>query len=242
MARALACGPSTCGGNRTDNSSASATGIATMKMIAAAPVSSAPNSHRGTSMKPAPRNAAAPPVAVATEFIVTTCSRGTTSGSAADRPEETNRVNPLTISAPNRIGRSPAPAASSAAMPSTSTSRPRLAPTSTSRRSHRSSSAPANGPSTEYGRYRTANAAAISHGPAARSGLNSSAARQPGLEQAVTELADRPQLEQSPEFGQAAHRPPAGRTRCVVSSSHEIFTVQISRRAARCSPPSIVRW
>ena len=42
-------------------------------------------------------------MAVATEFIATTWSRGTTSGSAADRPEETNRVKPLTIKAPNRI-------------------------------------------------------------------------------------------------------------------------------------------
>ena len=41
-------------------------------MIAAAPTSLAPNSQRGTSMKMAPRNAAAPPVAVAIEFIVTT--------------------------------------------------------------------------------------------------------------------------------------------------------------------------
>ncbi len=144
-----------------------------MRMIAAAPLSSAPNSERGTSMKPAPRNAAAPPVAVATEFIVTTCWRGTTSGSAADSPDATNRVNPLAINAPNRICGSLAPAASSAAMASISTSRPRLAPTSTSRLSQRSSNAPANGPSTEYGRYRTANAATISHGPAARSGLNS---------------------------------------------------------------------
>ena len=89
------------------------------------------------------------PVAVATEFIVTTRSRGTTSGSAADRPEETNRVKPLAISAPKRIGRSLAPAASSAAMPSISTSRPRFAPTNTNRLSQRSSNAPANGPNTE---------------------------------------------------------------------------------------------
>ena len=52
---------------------ATATGRATMKMIAAAPVSPAPNAQRGKSMKLAPRNAAAPPVAVATEFIDTTC-------------------------------------------------------------------------------------------------------------------------------------------------------------------------
>ena len=137
------------GGKRTDSHSANATGAVTMNMIAAAPVSPDPNSQRGSSMKSAPRNAAAAPVAVATEFIVTTCSRGTTCGSAADSPEETNRVKPLTINAPNRIGRSPAPAASSMPTAITSASRPLLAPTSTRRRSQRSSSAPANGPSTE---------------------------------------------------------------------------------------------
>src|SRR6188508_3377191 len=103
------------GGKRTDNSNAATTGRATMKMIAAAPVSSEPNTQRDSNMKLAPRDAAVAPVAVATAFIVTTRSRGTTSGSAADRPEETNRVKPLTINAPNKIGRSYAPAASSAA-------------------------------------------------------------------------------------------------------------------------------
>ena len=194
-----------------------------MKMIAAAPVSSAPNSQRTNSMKMAPRKAATAPVAVATEFIATTCPRGTTSGSAADRPDETNRVKPLTINAPNRIGRSPAPAASSAATATTSSSRPRLAPTSTSRRSQRSSSAPANGPSTEYGRNSTANAPAIAHGPAARSGLNRSRARQSGLEQAVAELADRPQFEQPPEFGQATHRPPDGDGCASVSHGNHVL-------------------
>ena len=54
-----------------------------------------------------------------------------------------------------------------------------LAPISTSRRSQRSSSAPANGPSSEYGRYSTANAPAIAHGVAARSGLNRMAPARP---------------------------------------------------------------
>ena len=54
--------------------------------------------------------------------------------------------------------------ASSTPMPRISSSRPTFAPTSTSRRSHRSSSAPANGPSSEYGRNSTANAPAIAHG------------------------------------------------------------------------------
>ena len=64
-------------------------------------------------MKFAPRNVAVAPVAVATEFIVTTRSRGTTCGSAADSPEVTKRLKPLTISAPHSTNRSLAPTASS---------------------------------------------------------------------------------------------------------------------------------
>ena len=45
-------------------------------------------------------------------------------------------------------------------------------------------------------------------------GTEQQPARQTGLKQPVTELAHRPQFEQSPEFGQAAHRPPKG-YRCV---------------------------
>jgi hypothetical protein len=145
----LSCGPSTCGEKRTDNTNAIATGTATRQMIAAAPVSSAPKNDRGGSIERAPRKAASAPVAVAAEFIATTRSRGTTSGSAADRPDDTKRVKPLTINAPNRISRSWAPTASRAATPSTSSRRPVLAPMNTNRRSQRSSSAPANGPTSE---------------------------------------------------------------------------------------------
>ena len=74
-----------------------------MKTAVADAASPAPNVHRGTNMKIAPRNRDAALTAVATEFIVSTCSRGTTCGSAADSPEVTNRVNPLTINAPTRI-------------------------------------------------------------------------------------------------------------------------------------------
>ena len=136
-------------GNRTDSHSAIATGADTRKMTAAPPVSSVPNNQRGTSMKNAPKNAAAAPVATETAFIATTCSRGTRCGSVAEIPDDTKRVNPLTINAPNRIGRSPTPALSNAATQRIRASRPVLAPMSTNRRSHRSSSAPANGPSSE---------------------------------------------------------------------------------------------
>ena len=120
-----------------------------MTIVVAAPVSPEPNIRRGASMKFAPRNAATAPVAVATEFMVTTRSRGTTSGSAADSPEVTNRLKPLTVSARQSTNTSPTPVAKAAATPSTSSRRAVLAAISTDRRSQRSSSAPANGPSKE---------------------------------------------------------------------------------------------
>ena len=130
-------------------------------------------------MKLAPRKVAVAPTAVATEFIVTTRCDGTTCGSAADSPEVTNRLKPLTISAPHSTTRSLAPTASSRPTPITRISRPRLAAISTARRSQRSSSAPANGPSNEYGRNSTAKAPATAHGSAARSGLNSNPPARP---------------------------------------------------------------
>ena len=79
-----------------------------MKMTVAAPVSFSPNSHRDSSMKLAPTKLATAPTAVASAFICTTCSRGTTRGSEADRPEVTNRLTPLTSRAPARIAQSSA--------------------------------------------------------------------------------------------------------------------------------------
>ena len=73
--------------------------------------SPSPAIQRGTSMKLAPMKAAKAPAAVATEFIVTTCSRGTTWGSDADRPDATKRAKPLASNAPHSSGRSPAPTA-----------------------------------------------------------------------------------------------------------------------------------
>ncbi len=167
----------------------------------AAPESPAPNHQRGSSMNIAPANAATDVVAVATEFIAITCSRGTTCGSAALSPEDTNRVNPLASNALNRIGTSERPAASRVPTTRMTTSRPMLAPISTRRRSQRSSRAPANGPSSEYGRNSTANAAAIAHGVGLAFRVEQNRPGDPGLEKAVPELADRAQLEQPPELG-----------------------------------------
>lgn len=149
IARRVSSGPSARGPNRHDNSNAIATGIAVMKTMAEAPLSPAPKTNRGTSMKFAPTNAAMAPTAVATEFIVTTCSRGTTCGSDADSPDPTNRAKPLANNAPSSSGRSPARTARIVPIAATRIRRPALAPTSTSRRSHLSISAPANGPSSE---------------------------------------------------------------------------------------------
>ena len=130
-------------------------------------------------MKLAPRNAATAPTAAAIEFIVTTCSRGTTCGSAADMPDETKRANPLTTNAPHSTSVVASTQRETDPTKATDSTRPMLAQTSTSRRSQRSISAPANGPSNEYGRNSTANAPAMASGLDARSGLNSSAPARP---------------------------------------------------------------
>lgn len=148
IARRVSSGPSARAPNRHDNSNAIATGIAVMKTMAEAPLSPAPKTNRGTSMKFAPTNAAMAPTAVATEFIVTTCSRGTTCGSDADSPDPTNRaaVGEQCAQQQRQVARPTARIVPIAAM---RIRRPALAPTSTSRRSHLSISAPANGPSSE---------------------------------------------------------------------------------------------
>ena len=154
-------------------------GTITRKMTVAEPKSPAPKTARSISMKLAPTKVAVAPTAVATEFMVATWSRGTTWGSAAERPDVTNRVTPLTISAPSSSTTSSALKASSIPTRATSRTRIRLAQINTVRRSQRSSSAPAKGPIAEYGRNSTANAPAMAHGSASRSGLNSNAPASP---------------------------------------------------------------
>ena len=80
-------------------------------MTTEAPRSPPPASQRGSNMKLAPRKAEIAPEAMATEFIVTTFSRGTTCGNAADKPEATNRAKPLASRATHSSKRSPAPTA-----------------------------------------------------------------------------------------------------------------------------------
>ena len=232
----LACGPSTCGENRTDSTSATDTGMTTRRMIAAAPVSPAPKSDRGTSMKPAPRDAAAMPVAVATEFIVTTVSRGTTSGSAADRPEETNRVKPLAISAPNKIGRS-----AGAGRQQCRDAEHQHQPPEVRSDEHQPPVPAVEQRARERPQQRVGEEQHGERGddlPRARGavGVEQQRTRKSGLKQAVAELARRAQLEQSREFGRGC-APTATGPPVRVRQPRE-FTVQISRRVACCSPPS----
>ena len=197
-----------CGGKRHDSHSAISTGTATIKMIVAAPVSSAPNSQRGSSMKTAPRAAAAPPAAVATEFIATTRSRGTTCGSDADRPDETKRVNPLTINAATRIGRSLAPDLQQpgdcehqqqAADVGADEHQPPV-PTVQQRTGERSEQ--------RVGQEEHGEGAGDGKRRRFALGVEQERPREAGREQAVAELTDHAQFQQPPELGQVAHRTP----------------------------------
>ena len=117
----------------------------------------------------------------------------------------------------------------------TSTSRPRFAPISTSRRSQRSSSAPANGPSTEYGRYSTANAAGDLPRAGGAVGVEQKPARQTRLEQAVTELA-RPSAVRAVARIRAGRAPTAKGPPVRGASTTGIHSTNIPAGRA-CSPP-----
>src|SRR4051812_9328520 len=91
---------------------------------------------------------------------MTSSSRSTTCGRAADSAASTNLLTDSTTSA---AAKNPGPSlsiATRAATPTTNADRIRLTLTSTRWRLHRSSSTPANGPTSEYGKSSTANAAA----------------------------------------------------------------------------------
>ncbi len=116
---------------------------------------------------------------VANALASTRWSSSTTCGSEADRPEPTNRLMPVTIRAAAYSGTSDRPKPTAAAVSRTKTPRVRFATTRTRRRSQRSRSAPANGPTIEYGSSSTAKPAATAAGSAWRSGLNSTAPASP---------------------------------------------------------------
>jgi len=115
------------------------------------------------------------PLVVETAFAVISVAGVTTCGSAADSAARKNRFADTTTRALAYSGGPPTPAAMSTATSPTAKQRNTFAATSTRCRRHRSSSTPANGPTSEYGSSSTAKPAATSAGVAARSGLNSTA-------------------------------------------------------------------
>jgi len=115
------------------------------------------------------------PLVVDSAFATTSVGALTTCGSAADSAASTKRFTETTTSALRYSVGPLTPVAMSSATTPTARQRNAFATTSTRCRRHRSSSTPANGPTSEYGSSRTANPAATSAGVAARSGLNSTA-------------------------------------------------------------------
>jgi len=105
-----------------------------------------------------------PPTVGDTEFAITSLSSATTCGSAADSEARKNRFTPSTSSTATYSGTPRSPAAMTAAVSSTNADRSSAARTRICRRDQRSMSTPANGPMSEYGRYRTANAVAAAPG------------------------------------------------------------------------------
>ena len=131
-----------------------------------------PSSPRRAIAYPPPIAVAIAPDVVARALAPTSESLATVCGIEADRPEPTNRPTPMISSAVTNstmLGRS---AAICRATIPTRAQRIRLAQTITRRRDQRSSSAPANGPTTEYGSSSTTKPSAMSAGLVCRSGLN----------------------------------------------------------------------
>ena len=185
-----------------------------MKMIAAAPLSSAPNTGAQNQHQPGAeerrRTAGGRRDRVHRHHLLAGHHVRQRGGKArGDEPGE-----PVGDQRTEQDGQSLAPDASSAAMPSTRTSlrevgsdqhRPPVPSVEQSARER-----------TEHRVGEVQNGERGGYLPRARGALGAEeeSAREPRLKEAVAELARRAQLEQSPEFGQPAHRPPEGH-RCV---------------------------
>jgi len=104
------------------------------------------------------------PTVGATELAITSVSSLTTCGRAADSEERKNRLTPRTASTLTYSGGPSRPEATRAAVRATKEARSRADQTRICRRDQRSMNTPANGPTSEYGRYRTAKAAAAAPG------------------------------------------------------------------------------
>ena len=104
------------------------------------------------------------PTVGATELAITSVSSVTTCGSAADSEDRKNRLTPSTASTPTYSGTPRLPEATRKAVRATKRPAPRpTRPGSAAATSGRMNT-PANGPTSEYGRYKTAKAAAAAPG------------------------------------------------------------------------------
>src|SRR6185437_2933252 len=111
-----------------------------------------------------PMKATTVPEVGPTEFAITSSLAPTTCGSAADRADRKNRLTPSTMRAASQTGSPRALEAMNMAPSATKPPRASADQNRIWRRDHRSMKTPANGPISEYGRYRTANEIAAAAG------------------------------------------------------------------------------
>src|SRR5215831_20763334 len=111
-----------------------------------------------------PANETTVPTVGATELAITSVSSDTTCGSAADSEDRKNRLTPSTARTLMYSGGPSLPEATSEAVRTTKMARSRADQTRICRRDQRSMNTPANGPISEYGRYKTVKAAAAAPG------------------------------------------------------------------------------
>jgi len=111
-----------------------------------------------------PPNETIVPTVGATALAITRVSSATTCGSAADSEERKNLLTPSTARTPTYRGGPRRPEATREAVSTTNEARSRADQTRICRRDQRSMNTPANGPISEYGRYKTVKAAAAAPG------------------------------------------------------------------------------
>src|SRR5215470_8469063 len=104
------------------------------------------------------------PAVGATELAITSVSSLTTCGRAADSEDRKNLLTPSTASTLTYSGTPSLPEATREAVTATNEARSTADQTRICRRDQRSMNTPANGPISEYGRYKTVKAAAAAPG------------------------------------------------------------------------------
>ena len=158
-------------------------------VVSAEPMSSLPKRARSPIAQPPPITAMTEPSVVANAFAVTTLCSSTTCGSDAESPEPMKREIPSAARASENRPIPPSPKPTAAADATIARPRRRFAKIRTLRRSQRSSRAPANGPTTEYGSSSAAKPPAMASGSAPRSGLKSTAPASPARKTPSPQLA-----------------------------------------------------